>query len=58
MTKYFFCDKCDGCGTYEGGPTYMFTKCEACAGHGVVLTEGLKILTPEQVIEVKGLLNE
>lgn len=30
-----YCDRCDGCGWYEGGPTLM-TQCEVCDGTGVV----------------------
>lgn len=30
------CPHCNGCGTYEGGSEYMFTKCQTCDGTGVV----------------------
>lgn len=30
-----YCDFCDGCGWYEGGPTLM-TTCEKCNGTGIV----------------------
>lgn len=30
-----YCDRCDGCGWYEGGPTLQ-TKCEDCNGTGTV----------------------
>lgn len=31
-----FCDFCDGCGWYEGGPT-LKTRCPECGGTGRVL---------------------
>ena len=55
--KYWLCDYCDGCGWYEGGKCIQ-TKCDKCDGHGVVLTEGRKILTTEQAKEVKAILKE
>lgn len=30
-----WCDRCDGCGWYEGGKTLQ-TKCEKCNGTGVL----------------------
>lgn len=30
-----YCERCDGCGWYEGGKT-LRTKCEECDGAGVV----------------------
>jgi len=30
-----YCDRCDGCGWYEGGKT-LKTTCEKCGGTGVV----------------------
>ena len=30
-----YCDRCDGCGWYEGGKTLQ-TECEVCDGTGVV----------------------
>ncbi len=30
-----YCDRCDGCGWYDGGRTLQ-TKCERCGGTGVV----------------------
>lgn len=32
-----YCDKCDGCGWYEGGET-MVTVCEDCEGTGIFPT--------------------
>lgn len=34
-----YCERCDGCGWYEGGPQ-MQTKCEVCNGTGVVRKPG------------------
>lgn len=30
-----YCDRCDGCGWYEGGAT-LNTTCEKCGGSGVI----------------------
>ena len=54
--KYWYCDDCDGCGWIEGGEAIQ-TECPSCKGHGVVLTEGRKILTPEQVEEVREIIS-
>lgn len=54
--KYWECDRCSGCGWYEGGETIQ-THCEACDGHGIVLNEGRKVLTPEQVAEAEMILD-
>ena len=40
-----WCDRCDGCGWYEGGKTLQ-TACEDCAGGGVV-PRGLKLSATE-----------
>lgn len=32
------CDRCDGCGWYEGGKTLQ-TRCEVCDGSGVIQTQ-------------------
>jgi len=55
--KYWYCDSCNGCGWAEGGKTIK-TNCKDCAGHGIVLTKGLKILTVKQVKEVKEILSD
>jgi hypothetical protein len=34
-----YCDRCDGCGWYEGGPTLQ-TGCEKCKGRGTLAVEG------------------
>jgi len=34
-TQYEYCDRCDGCGWYEGGVTLQ-TQCEVCGGTGVI----------------------
>ncbi len=34
-TDLHYCDRCDGCGWYEGGPTLQ-TRCEDCNGTGVI----------------------
>jgi len=33
--EYIECDRCDGCGWYEGGKTIQ-TKCEVCNGTGKI----------------------
>lgn len=35
MNEYIECDRCDGCGWYEGGPTIQ-TLCEKCNGEGII----------------------
>lgn len=30
-----YCDRCDGCGWYEGGKTLQ-TECETCGGTGLI----------------------
>lgn len=36
--KKVYCERCDGCGWYEGGKTIQ-TKCEECGGSGVVVVK-------------------
>lgn len=36
-----YCWRCDGCGWYEGGKTLQ-TKCEVCAGTGVLIVDRAK----------------
>lgn len=35
------CDRCDGCGWYEGGK-YIHTTCEKCHGKGYVILSSKK----------------
>lgn len=41
------CDRCDGCGWYEGGAT-LKTTCEVCGGSGVITSPNHPAAPPEQ----------
>ena len=48
------CDRCDGCGTYEGGKT-LLTTCEVCGGCGFLVDDGttLRALTEQDKKELQ-----